>query len=226
MTTYFKATRPDGTDFYSGKISYLKALENDTLVLHPLPLRPGATQAMGYLSVATVPTDCTGFTWPARLFEVEAPGDVWTPHSGDLPNKRATTQIRVLRELPAYMLFGPQGEQCVAIIDATAELDDETKTALREARTDEWYDAYDRVWQVASGCRADRAGLRAAQYALCYRLVGWGDGDAACGAALAVLTRHLTGEVTAADYAEVTRPWRELVGAVHPDDTLPVKVAS
>ena len=226
MTTYFKATRPDGTDFYSGKISYFRALQDDSLVLHPLPLRPGAKQAMGYLSVATVPTDCTGFTWPARLFEVEAPGDVWTPHPSNLPNKRATTQVRVIRELPAHELFGPQGKQCVAIIDAFDKLDDETKTALSAVRTDEWWDALDRVERVAYGGRAGRAGLGAARGALRCRLVGWYDGDTAYGAALAVLTRHLTNEVTADDYAELTRPWRELVSAVHPDDALPTKAAS
>ena len=68
MTTYFKATRPDGRDFYTGTVDYAGALASGETLVHPSPHKRGAS---GYWSVATVPTDCTGMSWPCRLFEVE-----------------------------------------------------------------------------------------------------------------------------------------------------------
>lgn len=220
MTTYFKATRMDGTDFYSGKIDYAAALAAGTTIKHPHPSRVGSSDARGYLSVATVSTDCTGFSWPARLFAVESVNEEWAPGEG-LPNKRATHELRVVGEIPADMLFGPQGEACIAIIDQFTALPEPDKYRLRDAQTDEWWAAYDRVWAVAYDGRTDRAGLFAARRALRGRLFGWDGGDSAYGAALAVLCRHLIGtEVTRQDYDAATAPWREVVGSAHPDDTL------
>lgn len=102
--TYFKATRPDGTDFYTGQIHYASALETGITLKHPHPGEEG-TSADHYFSVATVATDCTSFSWPARLFEVEVVGETWAPSSA-MPNKRAGTALKVVRELPAWQLFG------------------------------------------------------------------------------------------------------------------------
>ncbi len=223
MTTYFKATQPDGTDFFTGSIHYADALANGTPVSHPDP--HAGSDASGYFSVATVSTDCTGFTWPARLFEVEPVGGIWTPDENGLPNKRAATALTVTRELPAHELFGPQGEAVVSIIDQYDRFTSATKDALYRARGNAWFDAYNNIWAVAGGGRADRAGLRAARRALSDRLGDWCGGAAAYGAALAVLTRHLIGtEVTQADYDSVTEPWRRVVGPAHPDDRVPAKV--
>ena len=63
--TYYKAVRPDGTDFYSGKVLWDRVGE---IVEHP---NPGTDHARGYLSVSVSPADCTGMRWPCRLFEVE-----------------------------------------------------------------------------------------------------------------------------------------------------------
>lgn len=112
MTEYYKAVRPDGTDFYSGTIDYLAG----GVIRHPNP-DLGSTDASHYLSVSTEKADCTGFSWPARLLRVEPVGDVVSPDPRDLPNKRAVGALRVVEELPAHELFGPNGEQVVAFLE-------------------------------------------------------------------------------------------------------------
>lgn len=73
MSSYYKATRPDGTDFYTGTVDYGAALASgDTIRLDSDETEfPGP----GWLHLATVPTECVGMTWPCRLFEVEPVGD-------------------------------------------------------------------------------------------------------------------------------------------------------
>ena len=66
MSSYYKATRPDGTDFYTGTVDYGAALASgDTIRLDSDETEfPGP----GWLHLATVPTECDGMTWPCRLF--------------------------------------------------------------------------------------------------------------------------------------------------------------
>jgi len=222
-TTYFKAVRPDGFDFHTRTIDYgTAALSESRTVTHPRPTI-NDSDASFYFSVATVPTDCTGFAWSrdggARLFEVEPTGDVWSPHADSMPNKRATTGLRIIRELPAWMLFGNEGERIISIIEQFDRLDPSTRQRLAGA----WNSYYSIWWPtysaVASDGRADRAGLDAARIALYYRLLGWRDDYAAYGAALALLLRPLVGTTfTQGEYDVLSRPWRSIVGEIHPDD--------
>ena len=55
--TYYKAVRPDGTDFYSGRVLWDRVGE---IVEHPDPGSLGNDDAEGYLSVSVSPADCTG----------------------------------------------------------------------------------------------------------------------------------------------------------------------
>jgi hypothetical protein len=120
MTTYWKATRTDGTDFNTGTIDYAAALGTGVPVVHPGG-GTSLTDAADYLSVSTSPADCTGFRWPCRLFVVE-PDAPWTPHERELPNKRACRSLLVVEELPAWQVFGPQGEAVVAVIERASRL--------------------------------------------------------------------------------------------------------
>ena len=117
MTTCYKATRPDGRDFYSGTVDYAAALLDGTVVEHPAFDRKGG--AAGYLSVSVSAADCTGFRWPCRLFVVEPVGLAFRV-GDDLPNKRAVRALRVVEERPAWEAFGPNGEAVVAVIDRAA----------------------------------------------------------------------------------------------------------
>ena len=111
METYYKAVRPDGTDFYSGRVLW------DQIVEHPDPGIPGGEDAKGYLSVSVSPTDCTGMNWPCRLLVVEPVEGVpvWEP-TPNLPSKRASHAWRVVRELPAHEALGPNGVEVAAFL--------------------------------------------------------------------------------------------------------------
>jgi len=143
MITFYKAVRPDGTSFYD-RTTRWKVGE---VTRHP---RRGAIAARGdaanYLSVSTVPTDCTGFQWPARLLVVTlAKGHpaFWAPDPLGLPNKRASTAWRVVGERPALELFGPQGEHLVALIERAARLSGDEVEQLYSDRSAAWYAAWD-----------------------------------------------------------------------------------
>lgn len=119
VVLYYKATRPDGTDFFSGTIDYAGALASGEVVRHPKAGDPVDHDASTYLSVSVSAADCTGFRWPCRLFRVE-PDD--PRESGDYPSKRTCKSLRVVEELPAWQAFGPNGEQVVGIIEKASRL--------------------------------------------------------------------------------------------------------
>ncbi|WP_230955100.1 hypothetical protein, partial [Propionibacterium freudenreichii] len=153
---FFKAVGPDGTDFHTGTVPWLPPdgtpiPEGGWLVEHPHPGDVGIWDAGFYLSVSTVETDCKGFRWPARLLLVEPVGDVWTPHPEKFPRKRAAHAWRVVEELPAWQLLGPQGREVAAIIEQAAHLASTqieglaaTQDAVRDA-------AWDAAWDAALG---------------------------------------------------------------------------
>lgn len=217
--TYFKAIREDGFDFATKTIDYGKAAKSRSKkVTHPRP-KIGSPDASQYLSVARVSTDCTGFIWPARLLQVEPTGDSWTPHASSMPNKVAVTELKIIRELPAWQLFGPEGEHIVVIIDQFAALDRKSKEDLASEMSAYWSIWWPTYNSVAGDGRAVRAGLDAARRALYVRLGGWRGGRAAYGAALTLLCRPLVGSAfTQAEYDILSRPWRKVIGEIHPDD--------
>ena len=132
MTAYYKATRPNGLDFATGTIDYAAALASGEVIRHPAK-RKVRNDPTTYLSVSVEPADCTGFSWPCRLFRVEPVGRVGT--ASDLPNKRTTRALRVVEELPAHMALGPNGEAVTRLIEATRHLtaDQLTAYAARDA---------------------------------------------------------------------------------------------
>ncbi len=206
MSSYYKATRPDGTDFYTGTIDYGAALASgDTIRLDSDETEfPGP----GWLHLATVPTACDGMTWPCRLFEVEPVGEF---HRGEgHPYKIGCREVRVLRELPAHEAFGPQGEQVAALIERARCLTAAEIKRLHAAWDAAWYAAwYPAV--VAGGGRRDAA-RDAAWYAAWYAAqMGYAAGDAA----RSLVARDL---ISTDAYDTLTRPWRSALGPIHPDD--------
>lgn len=111
---YFKAVRPDGTDFYSGRVDYLtgKTIEHPYVAAGTVnpksPISP-ASGAYSYLSVAIAPTECTSLVWPARLLLVTPVGP--SSKDTDIVTKVRARRLRVVTELPAWKIFGPNGEQ-------------------------------------------------------------------------------------------------------------------
>ena len=145
MTTYYKAVRPDGTDFFSGQVRWLPPAgeplpEGGLIVRHPTATTPSLGEdAADYLSVSTEPTDCTGTGWPCRLARLEAVDTaVWTPNATALPNKRAAVVWRVVAEVDAWQALGPQGREVAAIIDRARMLTTDELRQLGAARVAAW----------------------------------------------------------------------------------------
>jgi hypothetical protein len=230
MSSYYKATRPDGTDFYTGTVDYGAALASgDTIRLDSDETEfPGP----GWLHLATVPTECVGMTWPCRLFEVEPVGE-FHRGEGHFPHKIGCREVRVLRELPAHEAFGPQGEQVAALIErarclTAAEIKRlhaawyAARAAARAAaRYAAWdaaraaarYTAWDAAWDAA--WYAARAAARAAAGDAAGDAAWYAAGDAAGYAAWSLVARDL---ISTDAYDTLTRPWGEVIGPIHPDD--------
>ena len=211
MTVFYKATRPDGTDFYTGLVDYAAALASG----EPLPELPGGGEfpGEGWYHLATVPTECVGMSWPCRLFEVEPVGTVWTDVHH--PHKIGTTSVRVLREVDAHLALGPQGEQVAALIGRCRSL------------TGDELDRLDAAWVAARV--ATRVAARVATWDAARDAVRVAAQDATWvavrvavqDAALGLLCRDLIGQHPGWDqdaYDRLTGPWRQVIGPIHPDD--------
>ena len=164
---YYKATRPDGRDFYSGTIDYAAALASGEVIRHPAK-RKVRDDASTYISVSVSPSDCTGFSWPCRLFRVEPVGRVMTASVSR--SKRAVSALRVVEELPAWQALGPNGEQVAAFIERCRTLTPEQARKLAAARDAARVAAWDAAWAAARV--AAWAAARAAAWAAA-RAAAW-----------------------------------------------------
>ena len=204
--TYFKAVHMDGTDFYTGIVRWLPPVgeplpEGGLIVRHPTARKRTTGDAAHYLSVATVPTDCTGMVWPCRLARVERTrAAVWQPDPDGLPNKAASWQWRVVEELDATLTLGPQGREVAALIERAARLTDDEVAGLATA----WYATGDDAWDAARYTTRDAA-WGAARYAARYAV--WY-------AARALTVRDL---ISTECYDTLTRPWASVIGLTEKD---------
>ena len=188
MTTYYKAVRPDGMDFFSGKVRWLPPVgeplpEGGLIVRHPTATTPSfGDDAADYLSASTEPANCTSMQWPCRLALLEAVDvAVWTPNATALPDKRAAVAWLVTAEVDAWQALGPQGREVAAIIDRVRML---TTDELRQLAA-----AWAAAWVAA------RVAVR----------------NAALDAALATLVRDL---ITPEQYDLLMAPWRTVIGDI------------
>jgi hypothetical protein len=215
--TYWKATRLNGTDFYTGTVDYAAALASG----EPLPELSGAVAfpGPGWYHLATVPTECVGMSWPCRLFEVE-PADDLGDHRPRGAYKVGATSVRVLREIDAHGALGPQGVQVAAIIERCATLTADEVSRLNAAWDAARGTARGTTWDAAWD--ATRVAARVAAWdAALYAAAGDAARDAALGAAWGLLLRDLIGQRPGWDqdaYDLLTGPWRDAIGPIHPDD--------
>ena len=222
MTIFYKATRPDGTDFYTGEVDYAAALESGEHL--PALSGKGSFPGLGWYHLATVPTECVGMSWPCRLFEVEPVGDVFMDSAH--PHKIGATAVRVLREIEAHRVFGPQGVQVAALIErcATLTADEVSRLYAATPGAARGVATRDATRGIARGT-ARVAAWDAALYAATPGAARDAARDAARGAALGatwgLLLRDLIGQRPGWDqdaYDLLTGPWRSVIGPVHPDD--------
>jgi len=161
---YFKATRPNGRDFYTGTVDYGAALVSGETITHPTARMDQVSgRASTYLSISTSAADCAGFSWPCRLFVVESVGRALKADD-TLPNKRRVSGLRVVAELPAHEVFGPNGAKVAALIERAGRLTRDEVNRLDAARDAAWcaarYAARD-----AARCAARYAARDAARHA-------------------------------------------------------------
>ena len=165
--TYFKAVRPDGTDFYSGTVQWAPTQgeipEGGIVVTHPTSTLWEEDHST-HLCASAAPADCTGFSWPCRLLEVEPVSEVYH-HEGEVyrhaGSKRSALSWRVVRELPAVEAFGPQGAAVVALLDGLERLAAARGAARAAARGAARAAArgvpWDAAWGAAWGAAWDAA---------------------------------------------------------------------
>lgn len=216
MSTYFKAVHPNGSSFHNPHFRWLPVgwqsgdpIPDGWVVRHPNPAdqigKNSGAHASQYLSVATVPTDCTSFQWPCVLLEVEAVGQACL--DDEFPNKRRVRAARVIRELPAHEVFGSQGAEVVAILNRAAKLTTEEGENLAVAwvaarvaavRAAVAWAARDAAWVAA--CNAARS---------CTLYVARDAARGIWGAVAATLVRDV---ITPEDYDRLMGPWRAVTG--------------
>ena len=173
-TTYYKAVRPSGTDFYTGELQWAppEGHEAPWIVYHPSGRQKvPSTSPRDFLSAATAPTDCSGMAWPCRLLQVRPVEGhpVATPGRKKFPNRVAATAWEVIAELDPRLALGPQADQLLALLDTAERL---TGDKLRElaaardaARGAAWYAARaaaraaarDAAWYAARAAARDAA---------------------------------------------------------------------
>ena len=178
MTPMYKAVRTDGTSFRGAEIAWAVG----EITKHPTSKAMVPNDAATYLSASTEKADCTGFSWPCRLFEVEPEGDVLD--GLDYPHKRAALAFRVVRELDAFEALGPNGEALAAFIERCKRLTADEALKLDAA----WDAAGDAAWAAAWAAAGDAA-----------RGAAWA-------AALALLVKD---KITPEQFDILTKPWRD-----------------
>ena len=239
MTTYYKAVRPDGTDFYTGELQWAppEGHEAPWIVYHPSGLREAPSiSPRDFLSVATVPTDCIGMAWPCRLLQVrpvEGYPAVATPGGKKFPNRVVATAWEVVAELDPRLALGPQADQLLALFDAVGRLTGDQFRDLAAARDAAADASWDAAWNAAADAAADAARDAAGNAAWnaawdaarnAARYTAWDAAwytawDAARNAVVGAVEALVLRDCLAQEhYDTLTRPWVSVIGKVHPDD--------
>ena len=131
MTTYYKATRLDGTSFYDSTTTW----KVGRITRHPNPDTSKGLCSGGVLHISDEPAETLiGGSWPCRLFEVEPRSALI---SGD-GHKHGCTQVKVVKELPAWMALGPNGEAVAAHIERCKTITADEAARLYATRSAAW----------------------------------------------------------------------------------------
>jgi hypothetical protein len=207
---YYKATRPEGTDFRTGTVDYAAGLTSGEVLEHPS--KPVRNNPSTYFSVSIAAADCTGTRWPCRLFRVEPVGRVLK--ADNLPSKRCCCALRVVEELPAHEALGPNGEVLAALVERVSRLTVDEVRDLRAAWGSSWGAARGGAWGAARGAAWGAAwgGARGGAWGAAWGAARGGARGAARGAAwdaaLALLTRDLISED---HFNTLYGPWAKVI---------------
>jgi hypothetical protein len=209
MITHFKATRVSGLDFRTGTVDYGAALLSGEILRHTAPKRVKDDPST-YLSVSVAPADCTGMSWPCRLFRVKPVGR--TLRGTPLPNKRACAALRVVEELPAWQALGPNGQALAALITQSQSFTPDQSRRLAAAWGASWDASRDASRAASRDASRAAAGAasRDAAWAASRAAAGGASRAAAAGAAAwAYLVRDL---ITPEQFHLLAGPWISVMG--------------
>lgn len=205
MRTYYKALRPDGTDFATGK--------TNPVLGEWMPKIEGLLSICehGYHVADAAAETLIGGSWPCKLYRVEAKGfRKGQSFTGDHAHKGVCRTYRLVEELPSWQVFGPNGEAVVALIDRAKRLTAaevrKLRTAGYAARGSAWYAARDAAWYAARD--AARHAARHAAWSAAGDAAWDAAGDAAGDAARALVVRDL---ITTEQFDILYGPWRAVM---------------
>ena len=218
--TYYKAARPDGTSFYDSTTTW----KVGRITRHPNPDTSKGLCSPGVLHISDEPAETLiGGSWPCRLFEVEPRSALI---SGD-GHKHGCTQVKVVKELPAWMALGPNGEAVAAHIERCKTITADEAARLYATRSAAWSatrsatrDAARSATRSATRDAARSATWSAARYATrdaarsaardATRSAAWSAArDAAWYAALALVVRDL---ISPEQFDILYGPWASVFG--------------
>ena len=117
-------------------------------------------------------------------------------------------------ELPAPEVFGPQGAYVVALLERAQHITPDEERTLVPARDATWDAARDAAWDDAAG-RVARRGVWATTWHATWDATWGTTWAAALDTVCALVVRDL---ITTNCYDALTRPWRTVIGPIHPDD--------
>ncbi|MCC7408304.1 MAG: hypothetical protein IT442_09540 [Phycisphaeraceae bacterium] len=209
---YYKALRPDGTDFATGttkprKGRWLPRIDGELVMCK-----------RGYhVSDAPAETLVNG-SWPCKLARVEIPDGEWDRDG----HKLVVPTYRVVEWLPAWQALGPNGEAVAVLIERARRLTANEVLRLFDAWHAAGYDAWHAVWHAARDAARDAAGYaagyaardavwHAARDAAGYA-AGYAVGDAARDAAWALFVRDL---ISPEQFDILYGPWASVIGDTH-----------
>ncbi len=196
---FYKAVRPDGTDFRTGTIRY----EVGQTVAPAPTVLPARICGPGMLHAATVPAmTLVGGSWPCRLFEVT--GEPVAGLDDEHPHKAGFRALTVVREIEAWRALGPNGREVAALIDRAGRLTDDEARRLTAARDAAWGAAWGAAWDAAWDAARDAAWGAAWGAALSAAR------DAAWSAAWALVVRDL---ITTVQFDALYGPWASVMEA-------------
>ena len=218
MTRYYKAVRPDGTDFHSGAINYAAALGGGPIALPRVADPRCCTPDVLHASDVATET-LVGGSWPCRLFLVEGEPVAQKGH------KWGFFSLTVVEEIDARLALGPNADAVIGLIDRAANLTVAEAEKLATVRRPAWgaaavtaggaarrasrLAALDAAWDAA-GDAARRAALASTQVPA--QVASRGSAEAAAQAAAVrdlIIDEH---------YQLLVGPWESVMGTIFPED--------
>lgn len=219
-TTYYKAVRPDGTDFQTRSIDYVAAIGKDPVTVPVTESPRCGTSAVLHAAIDPVTTlHGSGLDrWPCRLLEVD--GEPVARRG----RRRGFFSLRVIREIDAHLALGPHGEEIAAIIeraasltpheisalDATSAADRDTSSLIKErlmvnilgkSRETIWNAVASAIFNISRDIKDPKA----------TRIIQ----DVVGNTVIALIVRDT---IMVKNYDILTTPWRKTIGKIHPDD--------